>query len=250
MQSSAPGGHGLPSRNRRRVAVAAVCAVLAAPGWAAAAADVRLEPATVVDPITDHLTPVTETVKEVVEPIVDTVGDTATPVTEPVRDTARPATDAAGELTRPVTDDLPTAPDPVREVIDDSGLLRDGGLTDDRVTDAVTPRMSGDRPRSLTSGPPGAPSVAEPRRAAGEQRPGPTRALPGVDRMPTPVIARTSGNDSLAEIIEGLRRTSRQFSFPLTIAALVLLFLGVQGRLDARDPKLAARDEDEELAFV
>jgi hypothetical protein len=228
MQSSAPGGHGLPSRNRRHVAVAVVCAVLAAPGWAAAAADVRIEPAAVVDPLADPVTPVTETVKEVLEPIVDTVADTAAPV----------------------TDDLPPAPDPVREVIDDSGLLRDGGLTDDRVTDAVTPRMSGDRPRSLTSGPPGAPSVAEPRRAAGEQRPGPTRALPGVDRMPTPVIARTSGNDSLAEIIEGLRRTSRQFSFPLTIAALVLLFLGVQGRLDARDPKLAARDEDEELAFV
>jgi hypothetical protein len=225
----------LPSRSRRRIAVAVVCLVLAAPGWAAAAADVRTAPAAVVDTIADPTSPVTDTVKDTVEPILDTT---------------RPATDAVNEVARPVTDRLPPPPDPVREVIDDNALLNDGSPAGDRVNEVVAPRTAGNRSRPVTSNPRGAPSTGERRGATREQRPDLATALTGVSLTPTPPIARASDGTSLAEIIQGLGQASRQFSFPLTIAALVLLFLGVQGRLDARDPKLAARGEDEELLFA
>lgn len=46
---------------------------------------------------------------------------------------------------------------------------------------------------------------------------------------------------------------ARQFGFPLGLAALVLAFLAVQGRLDARDPKLVAASlsvDDDLLPFT
>jgi hypothetical protein len=57
----------------------------------------------------------------------------------------------------------------------------------------------------------------------------------------TPTIARQAA--------EEVARAAAAYSFPLAIALMVAVFLAVQGRIDARDPKLAYGDDDLELPF-
>lgn len=95
------------------------------------------------------------------------------------------------------------------------------------------PRTSGDI--ETTTG--GAGPRSSSRRSSG-RRSTPTSAVPSV----TYVGSTTPASDDRPVVVR-LRQASlpaaRQFGFPLGLAALVLGFLAVQGRLDARDPKLA-----------
>jgi hypothetical protein len=64
--------------------------------------------------------------------------------------------------------------------------------------------------------------------------------------------AFTTGLPSLEELAEALAETAKQLAFPLGLALAVVAYLMIQGRIDAKDPKLAlaAVDAEEEyLAF-
>jgi hypothetical protein len=66
-----------------------------------------------------------------------------------------------------------------------------------------------------------------------------------------PVVAEDE--PTIARLRQVSLPAARQFGFPLGLAVLVLLFLAVQGRLDARDPKLAAAPlsiDDDLLPFA
>jgi hypothetical protein len=71
------------------------------------------------------------------------------------------------------------------------------------------------------------------------------------------IVERAATDDVPRPAIARLRRSTvpaaRQFGFPLGLGLLVLAFLTVQSRLDARDPKLAAAPvsvDDDLLPFL
>ena len=254
-----------PGRRRARVltALALCCLVLSVPGWAwAEAAPLPGTPL----PSKDDPVPA-DTVTKTIEDVLAPVRETAQPVTKTVGDAAKPVTDTVPEVTEPVRD----LTEPVAEVVDP-------------VTDVVNPEPQRPDPRPPTGRDPttgpsttlDADSLPPPQRmsqptAATPHRPTlsrdsttrrrPQTTLPGALRndvvAPTADLrltgaatAATIEGSALDEVRQAVVEASRAFRFPLLLAAAVLLFLALQGRLDARDPKLAQTAPEQELTFA
>lgn len=84
-----------------------------------------------------------------------------------------------------------------------------------------------------------------------------TRPADAPDGGDTTLVERAAAEAPTPPAIARLRRVTvpaaRQFGFPLVLGGFVLAFVAVQGRLDARDPKLAAAPvtvDDDLLPFV
>ena len=256
-------------RNRRRRAAFALsvgCLALTIPGLASADSGV-LDAAqvSVPDAVDETLNkggtpspPPLDTVEDTIESVLDPVDD----ATQPVKDAVKPVTDPVDDTVDTVTDTVDEGTTPVTDIIDDpTKPVTDGtGGTTTRPPPVFTPddrqgrsgRAPGDditerrRERAIA---PGAPS----RRIA----PAPV----AVDRGARPALsparadattrsAPTSGGSAAQQIGQAIVDASRAFRFPLLVAAAVLLFLAIQGRIDGRDPKLAHGGNDEELMFA
>ena len=204
------------------------------------------------EPVTDTTKPVIDTIRDTTKPVTDTIRDTTKPVTDTVQPVAGPTIDAAADITHPVTDGLRDVGRPVPNLVDDGGLLGPGG------SPVLDPAAG--RPGEARGGPGAGPAadigdVADDR--AGSAVPdgalAPDDGSLGGASGPLPAAVVAGARDtgvSLEDVARGIAGASRQFSFPLAVAALVLLFLAVQGRIDARDPKLAGRPDDDELSFA
>lgn len=101
---------------------------------------------------------------------------------------------------------------------------------------------------------PASPSTRKPR--APTRRGAPVVPAAGAQAETPAVLENAAAERSSGPAIDRLRRVTvpaaRQFGFPLVLGAFVLAFLAVQGRLDARDPKLAAAPvtiDDDLLSF-
>lgn len=233
------------------------------PGWASAA----------TGPIDDPVDPVKDTVTKTVESVLDPVRKTAKPVTDAIEEATQPVRKPVDDATRAVTDTVKEVTDPVPDVLDPVTDVVDPGA---EVTDPVTENpdpgtrsegsvggRGGDGP-SRTGQEPAPARRARPRQTtpAGLQRD--TGGAAGLDVLLRQSLreapaatapAATRGADLPARstvdaVTEAALEASRAFRFPLLLAAAMLLFLGIQGRLDARDPKLAAPAVDEELTFA
>lgn len=118
-----------------------------------------------------------------------------------------------------------------------------------------------------TTSPAPAPTVAEstpspvaadrstdtPRRSTSPSRRASARPQPPVEETFDVAPAAAEEAPAIARLRQVTLPAARQFGFPLGLAALVLAFLAVQGRLDARDPKLAAAPlsvDDDLLPFT
>lgn len=247
-----------PNRRRRAAFVLSVgCFVLAVPGMAAAATGVV---STTVAPVDEAVRTATDSTNPA--PAVDTVEDTVQSVLEPVRDAAPvdpvdevidTVVDTVDEGTTPVTEVVDEPTKPVTQVLDETSGQPDTPAP--RSPEAAAPALAGGRPRA----------AVPQRRPSREQSGGTTAAgVPGLEAGPAPVVlpatpllrrgeAANAGNagDSVADqIARAVVDASRAFRFPLLVAGALLLFLGVQGRLDSRDPKLAQTGGDEELMFA
>lgn len=243
------------------LALSAGCLLMAVPGWASAATIPLDDP---VDPVKDTVTKTVESVldpvRETAKPVTDAVEEATQPVRKPVEDAARTAIDAVKE----VTDSAPDVVDPVTDVVD----------PDPEVTDPVTENPD---PPPSTDGVVGGrgsrgPSGREPASARRPRAERPTRATPqpgtggaaeldvllrqslreapAATAPAAPFGAQPPARSTAEAVKQAALDASRAFRFPLLLAAAMLLFLGIQGRLDARDPKLAAPVVDEELTFA
>lgn len=102
------------------------------------------------------------------------------------------------------------------------------------------------------------PPVSSSRTPSGSSRRGSSTGTADAPNGGDPTLVERVGAEKLAgPAIARLRRVTvpaaRQFGFPLVLGAFVLAFLVVQGRLDARDPKLAAAPvtvDDDLLPFL
>jgi len=244
---------------RVTLAVSMACLVLAAPGWAGAATgdldgrvgepDDRLVPqvtAPVVDQralddvrravgqtATTTVDAVTETVTKVSEPLPKPVRDAVAPVVDAVQDSVAPVVDDVRDVTRPVTD----APDPGPRPDRDRDRPAAGGAP------PAPPAGTSTAERPAPAGPAEPAPRADRRPAVPAPRDQPAAAAAQADAPPPPSGAPHDGP------VRTLIEAAEPFTFPLTVAALVLLFLAVQGRIDARDPKLGAAADAEELVF-
>ena len=240
------------------------CLLLAVPGLASAAPGT---PDAGVDP---PVPPVKDTVTQTVESVLDPVRQTAKPVTDavdgatsPVR---KPVDEATGAVTDTVTKAVTEVVDPPTGVTDPDPTVKDPVVRDpDPATGTGVPPshdVAGGRRQTDPS--------ASPRRPSGQDAQAtPDREAGGAGRLA--VLLRQSRRDSPAatgtvppaapapdvparsvpeQVKQAAIDASRAFRFPLLLAAAVLLFLGIQARVDARDPKLSARAVDEELTFA
>ena len=191
----------------------------------------------VLDPVKDATKPVKDAVKPVTDPVDETVGT----VTDEVDKGTTPVTDIVDEPTKPVTDGTggaTTIPPPVST---------SGGRPDRSVpltsADDVTRRR---RVHNFEAGVAARSVAPAPAAIDAASRPATTtaRAVAAADSVP-------ASTESAAEQIgQAIVDASRAFRFPLLVAAAVLLFLAIQGRVDGRDPKLAYATDDEELMFA
>jgi hypothetical protein len=238
--------------------LAVACLILGAPGWASAlelggatVAPVADPVGTTVDAVTDTapLPGLTDATKAVTDTVEDAADDVVKDVPQPVKDPVRRVVDSVvapvRRVTAPVTDKVNTVIDRIRDGSSTgpaAGSDTPGDTPATRhhrhaTTQPTTPR---DRVRHRAeSGP------ARRLSRAGAPDPGPSKAAPhATGSRPTP---QRGAAQSVAQAVVD---ASRQFRFPLLLAALVLLFLGIQNRIDGRDPKLAAGPEEEELVFA
>lgn len=262
-----------PARRRGVIAVALSVGffVLAAPGsaWAQPAVlggtgliDETVEPVAetvntvtkVLKPVRKAAKPVTDTVTAVVDPVTETVEEVAKPVTDTVKTVTKPVTDTVKQVTTTVVDVItddnePTGTDPTsRTPIGDPS-----GNTDTEAAPArrgAAPRTAADAPpasstRARTSGraSPTAVDAALARRQLGAE----ATAVSDVGRS---APAQRAAPSVVEEIRRGVEGAVEAFRFPLLLAAVVLLFLAIQRRLDARDPKLADAEGEQELTFA
>lgn len=203
-------------------ALGVVCLVLTLPGIAVASTDLLDEP---VPPVLDPAQ-TTEQVKDTVNSVIDD------------------ADALTGGAVKAVTD---TVDDVTSTVVDP------GGSTADPPTGTVRePRETGVAPSAGTAATPAREATIPGRRKAV----GNTAAADGdagaIPRPRAPVPAPLTSDPPASErgVAGAVADASRAFRFPLLLAAAVLLFLAVQQRMDARDPKLADVPEDEELMFA
>lgn len=170
---------------------------------------------------------------------------------------------AAAQIPTPVGEiPVPTTLPPVLGGGDGGG----GGLTPPPVTNqpttpttAPSPQAppttaASEQPRAGTVTTPAPTSVRSPARSTG--RAGSSRAGDVAPVDDTLLVERADGapqRPAIARLREVSVPAARQFGFPLVLGFLVLGFLVVQARLDARDPKLAAAPvtvDDDLLPFL
>ena len=210
--------------------------------------------------------PPIDTVEETIESVLDPVQD----ATKPITDAAKPVTDPADKTVDTVTDTIDEGTTPVTDVIDDpKNPITDGNgsggttrnpppdpTSDDRPGGSLAPVTGGDvATRSGGTGP----AVRAPSRlpaggpAAAVMRARPAGAAPG-DAAASPAsvggVVSASTTSAAEQVSRAVVDASRAFRFPLLVAAALLLFLAIQGRVDSRDPKLAHSKDDEELMFA
>lgn len=245
------------------------CLVLAVPGlaWGAVVDDVS---STATGPLDETLKTGKDTVTKTVDAVLEPVRETAKPVTDTVDEATKPVRDAVEEAVKPVTDTVDEVTEPVTDPVTD---VTDP-ITD--VGDPVTKDPDPQRPTPTTVAPPirqrtpdRQPAAQSPQRKRRASDAGPARGRPAGAPTVVPVrprqftaaaaIASRPGRDVVvradapptpAGVGDAVAEASRAFRFPLLLAAAVLLFLGIQGRLDSKDPKLAAPVVDEELTFA
>lgn len=159
-----------------------------------------------------------------------------TPIGEiPVPTTLPHIMGGGGEVTPPVSTPTTTVPAP-------------GSTPTTAPAAPVTTSVDQSRP----------PPASSSRTPTGSSRRGSsTRTTVAPDAGDTTLVERAGAEKLTGPAIARLRRVTvpaaRQFGFPLALGALVLAFLVVQGRLDARDPKLAAAPvtvDDDLLPFA
>ena len=237
------------SKSRRCVALAIACLVLAAPGWASALelGGVSVDPIsnadnTPVPPVLDPTKPVTDVVDDVVDkavgglpdPVKDPVQEVVDGVIEPVREITDPATDKVETIVDRVRNGATVVPPPANDTV----VRPSGG----QVTTHPTAPRTRERARPRAEAPP-----VDRRVPTADIR----AARAATDPAPRIIAAPKAPQRSAAEgLAQAVVEASRQFRFPLLLGALVLLFLGIQNRIDSRDPKLAAATEEEELVFA
>ncbi|HEX2038657.1 MAG TPA: hypothetical protein VHF47_02875 [Acidimicrobiales bacterium] len=113
-------------------------------------------------------------------------------------------------------------------------------------------RTSAEAPTPAAGG--GATETARRQASTGRRASGRVRATSGpIETFDVAPAAVADDEPTIARLRQVTLPAARQFGFPLGLAALVLAFLAVQGRLDARDPKLAAAPlsvDDDLLPFA
>ena len=212
----------------------------------------------------DDLTDPIEDVTDAVDDAVDTVEDTVEEVTpQPVEDVTDPVVDAVEDtvedvedVTDPVVDAVEGVAEPVEGVVDTvtdtvTGTVGDGSPSaGDPVGGGAGFGQGGDsRPGRPTAGS-GVTGAGGP--AGGDAGDGSEAdPLGGTGSHVTsfevgPAGASTQGADSgvLENIATTITEIARRLAFPLALALVVLAFLGVQGQLDRKDPKLALAPVD------
>jgi hypothetical protein len=154
----------------------------------------------------------------------------------------------AGGLPVPTT--LPVLDDGVPEAPGGGVTPPTSPTTPPSTTAPVLPATAPGPVPAPTEQPRGTPAPAGSSRRGTSSRPAP--APPVADVAP---VVRVLDDTDLPAVAR-LRRVSvpaaQQFGFPLALGGLVLAFLMVQSRLDARDPKLAAAPvtvDDDLLSF-
>jgi hypothetical protein len=216
----------------------------------------------VIDPVDDVVEPVKEVV-EPVEPVVDPVKEGVKPVKEvidPDQDTTGPA---EGSDSSPGNDGRS---DPSRSDGPSDGSHQDHGGAGAADGAPAQPDGGGELGRPVPSLEPGNGSAdvagtlvlsrRETRPAASPKRSGsisdpPRGAEPILPRMRRSAPSRTRHSErgrptepsGLERVLAKARRLAKpvlkQTAFPLALLLIVLAFLGVQNRIDRRDPKLA-----------
>ena len=173
---------------------------------------------------------------------------------EPVDEVIQTVDEVVETVTQPAPAPVETVTETLNETLDDAVAAP-----------AVVPGTRADEPDGAT------PAGATPARAAGAPRddratgrgrpaggstPAARAAEPAATAAPTAAAAGAAaaptrpGTDRLREAVTAAARGVEPYTFPLAIALAVALFLVVQGRLDARDPKLhLAPQDDRELTF-
>lgn len=235
----------MPSRGTLVLALVA-CGVLSLPAPAAAAS---LDTDEITAPIESGAKAAADTLGDsvddaggAVEPMLDGAEKTLDPVVDEVRDRTRPVEDTVqntideviGQRGDDPRDDTGGSPKPPPEPRDDSAGATSGKGGDKQGKQGGKGRTGPDRDGGRRRVQPPAPT--------GEGRTG---------SAPAPVAVGLTSADAPAHPPGPVQRALdavEPFAFPLSLAAAVLLFLAVQRRLDARDPKLAGIPDDE-VAF-
>lgn len=265
-----------PARRRGAIAVALSLGfvVLAAPGsaWAEPSllGDAGLIDET-VDPVVDTASTVTEVVEPVLKatkPVTDTVTAVVDPVTDTVDEVTKPVTDTVKTVTKPVTDTVKDVTASVTGTVVD--LLTndtDPGDTDPVGTDPTSPTHAADPsgdtealPSRREAAPRTAPVAPPASTTSGRDSPSAVDAALARRQLAAEAaaVSDVGRNDQaqratpsvMEEIRRGVEDAVEAFRFPLLLAAAVLLFLAIQRRLDARDPKLADAEGEQELTFA
>jgi hypothetical protein len=237
---------GLLARLGGRAAVASLiltlCSVVFAAGPARADCDV-LDPTCVVETVVETVDPATEPVSGTVE---DTTGD----VGETVEETVAETTETVEETVEAVAGD---AGQTVDEIVGSGS-----GAVDDAIGGALPPALPPTLP-GTDPAPPGTVDASPPAgggagngsdRNGSSNADGPVGTPPGRVAGPfvldppslgaPPALENTPAPQGFLGGLEGpLAQIAGRIAFPIALAALVLLFVAFQNRLDRTDPKLA-----------
>ena len=146
-----------------------------------------------------------------------------------------------GEVDRCLDDPKSCLPQEIRDELDHMLGDDEGSPKKDEDQESFATPVKGGKPPRGSRGDTSATSRQGADAAAGS-RPSGVRGIVLADRPTAAVVPGSEG--LLDQVAEGLTDAARRFAFPLAVAALVAAFLIVQGRIDRRDPKLAAAPVD------
>ena len=221
-------------------------------------------------PGTDTTTgPVNDTVDAVDKATGGAASDTTKTVTDTVNDTTSTVDDASGGTVTKVTDTVNDASGSLDQTINETGDKVGGAI--DGVRESIDGNDGTSGPgelparkskkavrRLLSSGP------GDARRAlTDDQMRAVFQQLGKVAFEPTPAVHAVNGATALpAEAVDSfvqrfaegaarvLREAIQNAQFPLALTLAVIGFLMIQGRVDAKDPKLAFAPVDREQDFL
>jgi hypothetical protein len=195
-----------------------------------------------VDTVEDTVEDVTEPVEDVTDPVVDTVEDAVEdveevtdPVLDTVEDVAEPVEDAVDTITGTVTgtvgDGSPSAGDPVG-----------GGAGFGHGRDSRPGRPTAGSTGGVRAGGPAGGDVGNGSEAEGLG--GTDSDVSALEVDPARASTPEADPSLLEDVANTITEIATRLAFPLALALVVLAFLGVQGRLDQKDPKLALAPVD------
>jgi len=145
------------------------------------------------------------------------------------------------EVDRCLDDPRSCLPQEVRDELEQVLGDDEGSPKKDENEESFATPVKGGKPPRGSSGDTSATSRQGADAAAGSRPSGVTGIV--LADSPTAVLVPVS-EGLLDRVAEGLADAAKRFAFPLAVAALVAAFLIVQGRIDRRDPKLAAAPVD------